>query len=169
MTANGLRNDNVFWLDGARMSVRAPLRENLRVDGAIIGGGIVGLHCAHQLSRRGMKIALFEARIIGQQATGCPTAKVTSQSGLCDHGLALYFGDDPAGIHARRNEDAVRIVKDACAATDARFDSCDAYVYARHDEDMRALDREMAAARAAGTAATIEAISAPVDHTKVEQ
>lgn len=76
MTANAWRDDNVFWLDGVRRPARAPLREELRVDVAIVGGGIVGLHCAHQLSRRGMKIALLEARAIGQQATGRSTAKV---------------------------------------------------------------------------------------------
>jgi glycine/D-amino acid oxidase-like deaminating enzyme/nitrite reductase/ring-hydroxylating ferredoxin subunit len=163
MTAKGWRNDNVFWLDGARRAVRAPLREDLRVDVAIIGGGIVGLHCAHQLSRSGLRIGLFEARIIGQQATGRSTAKVTSQHGLAYHELARDFGADHARIHARCNEGAVSIIEDICAAIGARFESCDAFVYARDNDEMRALERELAAARAAGIAATIEgAVSAPV-------
>jgi glycine/D-amino acid oxidase-like deaminating enzyme/nitrite reductase/ring-hydroxylating ferredoxin subunit len=163
MTPRGWSNENVFWLDGARGSVRAPLREDLRVDVAIIGGGIVGLHCAHQLSRSGLRIALFEARIIGHQATGRSTAKVTSQHSLAYHDLARDFGADHARIHARSNEDAVSVVATTCAAIGARFESCDAYVYARDDDEMRALQQEVAAARAAGIAATIEgAVSAPV-------
>lgn len=50
----------------------APLREDIRVDVAIIGGGFTGVSTAYHLSRRfpGRRIALFEARSLANGASG---------------------------------------------------------------------------------------------------
>lgn len=80
--------DNVFWLDGASSQSYPALSEDCSVDVAIIGAGMAGLHCEWALRDQGLRVAVFEGRRIGRQATGRSTAKVTSQHGLCYGRLA---------------------------------------------------------------------------------
>ncbi|HUS68309.1 MAG TPA: FAD-binding oxidoreductase [Kofleriaceae bacterium] len=62
-----------IWVDGAPdVEVAPPLRGDLDVDVAIIGGGFTGVSTAYHLSRRfpDRGIALLEARRIGNGASG---------------------------------------------------------------------------------------------------
>lgn len=53
-----------------------PPESDVRVDVAIIGGGITGLSCAHTLSREGYRVAVFEAKCIGESTTGLSTGNL---------------------------------------------------------------------------------------------
>jgi glycine/D-amino acid oxidase-like deaminating enzyme len=71
-----------FWFPGRESAGHhPPLDRDLRVDVAVVGGGIVGLTAAHLLLAAGREVAVLEARQVGRQATGRSTAKVTSQHG----------------------------------------------------------------------------------------
>lgn len=158
--------DNVFWLDGATGARFPALALDCTVDVAIIGAGMVGLHCAWALHDQGLRVAVVEARRIGRQATGRSTAKVTSQHGLCYAQIARDFGDEAARIHARENERALGLVADLSAriGDQAAFERRDAYVYATDDTEANPLQQEAEAARRAGLAARLDqAVPAPVD------
>jgi len=73
-----------------------PLRQDIAADVLIIGGGLTGLLCAYQLSRRGIDYALIEADRICGGTTGNTTAKITSQHGLIYHKLLSRFGPEAA-------------------------------------------------------------------------
>jgi gamma-glutamylputrescine oxidase len=49
---------------------RAPLRGELRADVAVLGGGIAGCSAALHLAKRGYRVALLEARVVGYGASG---------------------------------------------------------------------------------------------------
>lgn len=65
-----------IWKDKAGETSFAPLRNDITVDVAIVGGGITGLTAAYILSRAGKKVAVFEARKIGEGATGSSTGNL---------------------------------------------------------------------------------------------
>ena len=55
------------------------LNENVRVDVAVVGGGIAGISCGFHLQNAGYKVAVLEAEEVGSSATG-------ASSGI------LYYG-----------------------------------------------------------------------------
>ena len=87
-----------------------PLRNDLRCDVAIVGGGIVGLHTAWSLRQSGLHVVVLEARRIGFQATGRSTAKVTSQHGLRYAQLIENHGKELAALYAEHNQRAVTAI-----------------------------------------------------------
>jgi len=74
-------NDS-YWAE-ATPPVNEPLKENLNVDVAIIGGGYTGLATAYHLAKvlPDLKIALFEARHVGHGASGRNGGMVLPQTG----------------------------------------------------------------------------------------
>ena len=58
-----------YALDDA-CETRAPLRGEISVDVAVLGGGIAGCSAALHLTKRGYKVALLEARRVGYGASG---------------------------------------------------------------------------------------------------
>jgi glycine/D-amino acid oxidase-like deaminating enzyme/nitrite reductase/ring-hydroxylating ferredoxin subunit len=134
------------------------LEADLNIDVAIIGGGLAGLHTAWSLRASGLRIAIFEARRIGFQATGRSTAKVTSQHGVRYARLIKKLGQEHARLYAKENQRAVEIIA-ALSATmpyGASFETCDAFVIARNDSEARQLPSEKDAARSLGLPATLE-------------
>jgi gamma-glutamylputrescine oxidase len=57
-----------FWLEESKPSVQA--RQLDRVDIAVIGAGITGCACAHALARAGQAVRVYDARGIGEGASG---------------------------------------------------------------------------------------------------
>ncbi|WP_051469694.1 FAD-dependent oxidoreductase [Chelativorans sp. J32] len=152
-----MNKGNPFWFDGVASKDYPALAEDLTVDVAIVGGGIVGLHCAHRLSGTGLKVVLLEARRIGRQATGRSTAKVTSQHGQRYASLTKKFGDEQARIYARANQDAVAEIAALAQAMEAQagLEPRPAYIYAVDDEQAAQLKKEYEAAKTLGLPAEI--------------
>jgi glycine/D-amino acid oxidase-like deaminating enzyme/nitrite reductase/ring-hydroxylating ferredoxin subunit len=134
-----------------------PLDGNLAVDVAIIGGGIVGLTAAELLARAGKRIALIEARKVGQQVTGRSTAKVTSQHGLIYQRLAKDFGEEAARLYGAANqaglEQIARFARDG--EIDCEFERTAAYVYASSDAQLAEIEREVEVAKKLGLPASL--------------
>jgi gamma-glutamylputrescine oxidase len=57
-----------FWLEESKPSVEA--RQLDRVDVAVIGAGITGCACAYALARAGHAVRVYDARGIGEGASG---------------------------------------------------------------------------------------------------
>ena len=129
-----------------------PLDGDLDVDVAVIGGGIVGLTAAELLTRAGKRVALIEARKLGQQVTGRSTAKVTSQHGLIYQRLLKEFGEEAARAYGGANqaglEQIARLVRDR--DIDCDFERAAAYVYARSDAELAEIEREIEVAERLG-------------------
>lgn len=68
-----------YWLDSVSFNDYQPLKDDISVDVAIVGGGIVGITTAFILSQEGLKVALIDAGKLLHGTTGHTTAKVTAQ------------------------------------------------------------------------------------------
>lgn len=146
-----------FWFDKVEPPAYPPLAADLEVDVAIVGGGQVGLHCAHRLKGSGLRAAVFEARRIGRQATGRSTAKVTSQHGQKYSTLIRNFGEEGARVYAQANQAAMdEIARLAAGMEDsAGLEPRAAYIYAMNESEAEQLEKEADAARALGLPAEI--------------
>lgn len=95
-----------IWKDKAEESFFSPLRHDITVDVAIVGGGITGITAAYILSRAGKKVAVLEARKIGEGATGSSTGN-------------LYCTIGSPGLHnvkSKFNQEKIKEVVESRAA-----------------------------------------------------
>jgi glycine/D-amino acid oxidase-like deaminating enzyme/nitrite reductase/ring-hydroxylating ferredoxin subunit len=148
-----------FWVAGA--TENAPehprLVEDVTVDVAIVGGGIVGLTAALLLQRAGKRTVVIEARRVGQQVTGRSTAKITSQHGLIYQQLQKSFDESTARAYGAANQagldQIIRLVEEL--GIDCALERKAAYVYSRTGEQLSDVEKEAELARSLGLPASL--------------
>lgn len=146
-----------FWLDGVAGPHYPLFTEDIEVDVAIVGAGMVGLHTALRLQGSGLRTVVLEARRIGRQATGRSTAKVTSQHGQKYSTLTDKFGEEGARLYAEVNQEAVGKIAALAERMDAKagLEPRSAYIYATDEKQAGQLEKEAEAARSLGLPAAI--------------
>ena len=135
-----------IWTKTAPLPRFTPLRSDLKTDVLIIGGGMAGLLCAHQLTRAGVDCALVEADRICGGITKNTTAKITAQHGLIYDRLIRSFGTERARLYLEANQAALEQYRTLCRGIDCEFEEKDAFVYAmdsreKIDREIQALDK----------------------------
>jgi len=83
---------------GTRLPRFPKLRENLRCDVLVIGGGITGLTAAYLLAKVGKKVCLLERGRLAGGDTGCTTAHLAMVTDLRLSELASSFGNEGARL-----------------------------------------------------------------------
>jgi len=145
-----------LWLETTARTDYPALREGLKVDVAIIGGGIAGITTAWMLKRAGMKVAILESLKIVEGVTGFTTAKVSSQHHLIYADLIKKFGEDGARTYAQSNEAALAAMRDLVVSEgiDCDWEEQSAYTYALAPDDVDQLREEEQAALTLGLPAS---------------
>ncbi|MBE5782569.1 MAG: FAD-dependent oxidoreductase [Clostridiales bacterium] len=131
------------WTKTAQLPSFQPLREDIKADVLIIGGGLAGLLCAHRLAQAGVDYALVEADTICSGITKNTTAKITSQHGLIYDELIRKIGMEKARLYLEANQHAIRQYSHLCRHIECDFAQQDAFVYSL--DDRRKIDRELEA------------------------
>src|SRR5256714_1578114 len=85
-----------YWIDSAALPRFPKLDGDLKVDVAIIGGGITGITAAYLLKRAGHSVALIERARCASIDTGHTTAHLTCVTDARLHELVDDFGKDRA-------------------------------------------------------------------------
>lgn len=145
-----------YWMASTSKTEYPALNEDIKVDVAIIGGGITGISCAYMLKKEGVKIAIIEADRIAQGTTGHTTAKITSQHGLIYNKIKNQMGDELAKQYADANESAIREIK---KISESNHIACDyisqpAFVYTLQNEYVQKIKDEVKAASSLGIKAS---------------
>lgn len=108
-------NKNVsFWLSGLDVHVEPPLKQNIDIDIAIIGGGFTGLNTAYNLYQmdKNLKIAIIEKDFVGFGASGRNAGFSMTLFGFTLEITALRFGKENAKHAHHYMVDAVQYVHD---------------------------------------------------------
>lgn len=132
-----------IWTNTAKLPAFEPLRENIKTDVLIIGGGLAGLLCAYRLAQAGVDYTLVEANTIGSGITKNTTAKITAQHGLMYDTLMRKMGIEKARLYLEANQKALQQYREICKGIDCDFQEQDSFVYEL--DDRRNLDRELEA------------------------
>ncbi|KGK87802.1 (2Fe-2S)-binding protein [Desulfosporosinus sp. HMP52] len=141
-----------FWIASTPKTDYPTLNEDLKVDVAIIGGGMVGITAAYLLVEEGMKVAVLEADRILLGTTAHTTAKLTSQHGLIYKQLKDQMGSERAKQYANANETAIKFVAKLIEEKkiDCDFSWQSAYIYTQANEYIQKLHDELTVAEELG-------------------
>ncbi len=128
------------------------LRDDLKVDAAVVGGGLVGITLAYLLKQEGLKVAVIEADRIGQGTTGHTTAKITSQHNLIYDKLLKHIGKEKTQLYAEANEHAAGFMEEIIKKKkiECDFSKQRAYVYTETDKYISKIQDEVKAALSLG-------------------
>lgn len=143
---------NPYWIISTPKTNYPSLNDDVTVDIAIVGGGIVGITAAYLLKKEGLSVAVIEADRILQGTTGHSTAKITSQHGLIYNKIKTKMGEELAKQYAEANEYAIHLIADI---TKEKNIDCDfiwqpAYVYTHSDEYIKKIEDEVKVALSLG-------------------
>ena len=145
-----------LWIRTAESDPREPLSEDLDVEVAIVGGGIVGVTAAYLLQKEGVRCVVLEKDRILQGVTGKTTAKVTSQHGVVYKTLVDRFGEEKARLHGEAGEAALAMVARLVAevGADARFVRAPNHVWTEDEKQVKRLREEAETAARLGLPAS---------------
>jgi glycine/D-amino acid oxidase-like deaminating enzyme/nitrite reductase/ring-hydroxylating ferredoxin subunit len=145
-----------YWMASTSLAKFPPLEEDLKIDVAIVGGGIAGISCAFMLAREGVKVAVLDAGKILHGTTGHTTAKLTSQHELIYSRTKSLMGTELAQQYASANQDAIhtveKIVKELNIECGLEHQS--AFAYTQMQENVKKIEDEVRAAADLGIKAT---------------
>ncbi len=141
-----------LWLATTPETDYPAIADGVRVDVAVVGGGITGITAALLLKRAGKTVALIESKRIVQGATGYTTAKVTSGHGASYTKIRKAFGAEGARKYAEANEAALDWIARLVEANgiDCDFERRTSYVYAQTEEEVAQLRQEAEVQHQAG-------------------
>jgi glycine/D-amino acid oxidase-like deaminating enzyme/nitrite reductase/ring-hydroxylating ferredoxin subunit len=155
------------WTVTADHPVFPRLRQDLDVDVAVVGGGLVGLTTALLVRRAGVeRVAVLEAGRLGGGTTGQTTGKVTAQHGLVYAHLVDRHGEEKARAYADANQAGVELVATLCGeyGVDCDLTRAAAVAYTRDPGLRRALEQEVVAAKRLGLPASlVESVDLPFE------
>ncbi|WP_232688734.1 FAD-dependent oxidoreductase [Halobacterium zhouii] len=144
------------WLDTTPETDYGSLSQDVTVDTAVVGGGIVGVTTAFELAEAGQSVALVERDHVLTGVTGHTTAKLTAQHGLVYRYLLDEFGRRRARQYATANQTAIDDVEARVEdlGIDCDFERTAAYTYTESADDREQYRSEADAASALGLPAS---------------
>jgi glycine/D-amino acid oxidase-like deaminating enzyme/nitrite reductase/ring-hydroxylating ferredoxin subunit len=141
-----------LWMTTSEATGFPALDRDLGVDVAIVGGGITGLTTALLLKREGLRVAVLERRTVGSGATGLTTAKVSALQEVKYSQIRGVHGERGAAAYAEASLAAVDRMEALVheERIDRGWERTAASTYAADGDQVEPVEREAAAARAAG-------------------
>ena len=141
-----------FWLETSPVTDFPKLDKRLKVDVAILGGGIAGITTAVLLKETGHTVAVIEADRIVKGVTVGTTAKISMAPNMIYSKLISNLGKSKAQDFANANIKAVEKVADIVRKRniDCEFQRLPLYIYTESDEKVDEIKDEFEAAKELG-------------------
>ena len=143
---------NTYWLKTNWSGVFTQLKENLRTDVVIVGGGLAGITTAYCLCKAGKKVILVEDGKIASGETGRTTAHLVSALDDRYFDLESIFGEEDTRFVAESHIAAINFVETTIREEniDCDFERVDGYLFLHPSDKIESLRDEFEAAKRAG-------------------
>lgn len=141
-----------YWITSTEETNYPTLKEDVKVDALVIGGGITGITSASLLNEAGLSVVLIDANRICRGTTGHTTAKITSQHNLIYADLIKHFGLEKAQQYATANQHAIKKIHQLVKQydIDCQLIKQNAYVYTDDLSNVCSIEKEVKAAQSLG-------------------
>lgn len=142
------------------------LKNNIKADVCIVGGGLTGISTAYYLSKAGKKVVLLEKDRICSRTSSGTTGKVTSQHGLIYKYLEDEHGKETAKKYFESNEKAIKNIEEIIEKENINcdFEKKKAYVYTKSEKDVEKIKEEVKATKQIGIESEfVKNIDLPLD------
>ncbi len=126
------------------------LEPEIKYDVVVVGGGLAGLTTALLASRAGARVAVLEARRIGDGTTGNSTAKLSLLQGTQLSRIRRRHSAATAERYVEANREGQQWLLRYCDEHDVAAQRCAAVTYAQTPKAVRAVRDEYDACREAG-------------------
>ncbi len=136
-----------LWHETAVLPSFPVLKENIKADVLIIGGGMAGLLTAYLLKEKGISSVVLESGKICSGATGSTTAKITHQHGLIYSEL-IKKSTETAKAYYEANRSALEKFRSLCKDIKCDFETKDNYIYST--DSRQKIEAELDAIRKIG-------------------
>jgi glycine/D-amino acid oxidase-like deaminating enzyme len=144
-----------FWLDRPR-ATHPTLTAPASYDVVVAGAGAVGLLTGLLLARAGRRVAVLEARQVGDGTTGHTTAKISLLQGTR---LSRALRTNPPSVvrdYVAANQEGQEWLRQFCGTHDVPYQDRPAFTYATSRHGELRVRAELAAAKLIGLEATWE-------------
>ncbi|MGN1135029.1 MAG: FAD-dependent oxidoreductase [Oscillospiraceae bacterium] len=137
---------NSIWFENIELPSFPKLKNDIKTDVLIIGGGIAGILTAYMLHERNVPYVLVEKDKICGGTTGNTTAKITVSHGLIYNKLLNSGGAQKAKMYLEANQAAFDKFSELCRDIDCDYERKNNYVYTIDDrkklcDEMNALEQ----------------------------
>ena len=151
---------NSVWEQTTNSFAFESLKQDIKTDVLIIGGGMAGVLCAYMLHQSGIPYVLVEAKSICSGITKNTTAKITSQHGLIYDKLIHQFNIEKARKYLNANQGALEKYRILCSNIDCDFEEKISYVYSL--DNRQKIEKEIIALeKIGGNAEFVNQVSLP--------
>jgi len=151
-----------YWRDSADIPSFPKPTGDMKVDVAIVGGGISGITTAYLLVKDGVRVALVEAGNLLNGTTGHTTAKITAQHDIIYNDLINHFGEEKAKLYYEANNSALQFIENTLHEHQIRcgFTREDACIYTNSEQYIKKIQDEYTSYQKLGiSGAYVETIS----------
>ena len=138
-----------LWMDTAELPATSPWEDGASYDVVVLGAGLTGLATAYLLARRGVSVAVLEARTVGAVTTGGTTGKVSLLQGTSLSGVRRVAGEDAARTYLEANRAGQDWLREELGEGEV-LQTRDAWTYAVTAAGRRRAAEEWAACTAVG-------------------
>ena len=145
------RNES-FWIETCPKTNFPKLKEGLKVDTVILGGGIAGITTATLLKDLGYKVALIESDRIIKDVTIGTTAKISVAPNMIYSDLIKNLGKSKAQVYANVNQKALDKIAEIVSKKEIKceFQRIPLYIYTEADDKVGKINEEIEAAKELG-------------------
>ena len=133
---------NSLWLKDLESTTLSTLSNSIDCDVCIVGGGLSGIYTAYLLAKKGVKVALLEAKpSLGIGTTGHSTGKLTAQHGVVYSKLLKYFSVEDVSTYYQANKNAIESALKY--ASEDSYEKVDSYLYATTMSGKQIIEKEL--------------------------
>lgn len=133
---------NSIWSDTIKIKDFPTLNQDISTDVLVIGGGVVGILCAYELSKRNIKCIVVEKDKIGSGTTKDTTAFITAQHEILYQDLIKNEGIQKAKEYLELNLQALNKYKELSKIYDFDFQECDSTLYSTMSKNLILKEKE---------------------------